>query len=429
MPHEQSSGFRGQPFVPRRRWATVPFWLIRIAAIFCFSDSRAQDVLGKRASDTIALTGGRVIASPDAVPLDNATVVIVGGRIRDVGPRDSVTVPTGARIIDCAGFVVVAGFQNSHVHFIEDKWADAGAQPALKLTAQLQAMLTSFGFTTVVDTGSLLANTVALRRRIDAGEVEGPCIMTAGLPLYPPAGIPYYVKDVVPSELVGMMPQPETVAMAEDAVRTNVDGGADIIKLFTGSWITPQQVLPMSDSISSAAVAEAHRRRRLVFSHPSNVAGLEVALAAHVDVLAHAIDDVRGFTPDHLRRMKEGHMALVPTLKLLAPDGRRDVLDQVRDYAREGGRILFGTDVGYLPDYDPAPEFRLLAEAGLTWRQILASLTTEPAATFSEGDQRGRLAPGMEGDVVVLGSDPGLGPHAFTDVRYTIKAGHILYQR
>ena len=412
-----------------RRWIAVLCLLAGIVALFWAPDAKAQGGLTQRASNPIALSGGRVIVSPDALPIDDATVVIVDGRIRDVGLRGRVTVPAGATIIDCAGLVTVAGFQNSHVHFTEDKWTDAGAQPASKLTAQLRAMLTGYGFTTVVDTASLLANTVAIRRRIGAGDVGGPRIITAGLALYPPAGIPYYVKDVVPAELIRLLPQPQTVAAAAESVRANIDGGADIIKLFTGSWVAPRQVLPMPISLASAAVAEAHRRRRLVFAHPSNVAGLEVALDAHVDVLAHAIDDVAGFTPGHLRRMSEAHVVLVPTLKLLATNGRREVLDQVRDYAREGGRILFGTDVGYLPDYDPAREYQLLEAAGLTWRDILASLTTEPAAVFAESERRGRLAPGMDGDVVVLGTDLEVGSRAFTDVRYAIKAGRVIYQR
>jgi imidazolonepropionase-like amidohydrolase len=104
--------------------------------------------------------------------------------------------------------------------------------------------------------------------------------------------------------------------------------------------------------------------------------------------------------------MKAQNVALVPTLKLLASGGRREVLDQVRDYKRAGGQILFGTDVGYLPDYDPLHEYELMEAAGLTWRQILASLTTDPAIRFNERSQRARLASGMDGDVVVLGSDP-----------------------
>jgi imidazolonepropionase-like amidohydrolase len=184
----------------------------------------------------------------------------------------------------------------------------------------------------------------------------------------------------------------------------------------------------MPTALAAAAASEAHRNGRLVFSHPSNVAGLEVALDARVDVLAHAIDDVRGLNPGHLRRMKEQNVDLVPTLTLLAGNGRSEVLNQVRDYARLGGRILFGTDVGYLPDYDPTREYQLLEKAGLTWRQILASLTTSPVTTFGERT-RGQLRVGMEGDVVVLGSDLASSVSAFSDVRYTIRAGRIIYKR
>ncbi|MGH9320647.1 MAG: amidohydrolase family protein [Vicinamibacteria bacterium] len=38
---------------------------------------------------------------------------------------------------------------------------------------------------------------------------------------------------------------------------------------------------------------------------------------------------------------------------------------------------------------------------GLSWREILASLTTAPAARFGESDRRGRIAPGMDADLVL----------------------------
>src|SRR5439155_4314363 len=181
----------------------------------------------------------------------------------------------------------------------------------------LQAMLTRYGFTTVVDTASLLPNTIALRRRIESREVAGPRILTPGLALYPPDGIPYYVKEAVPADLLKLLPQPSTPREATNIVRRNIEGGADIIKLFTGSNVSPVRVLPMGDDVAKAAVDAAHRRGMLVFAHPSNVAGLEVALRARVDVLAHAIEDTRGLTAEHLRGMRQQNMALVPTLKLL----------------------------------------------------------------------------------------------------------------
>src|SRR5207249_7579573 len=136
------------------------------------------------AETTLALVGGRIYPSPDAAPIDDGVVIVAGTRIAAVGPRRSVRVPANADAIDCHGAVVTAGFQNSHVHFTEPKWNDADKQPATTLTAQLQTMLTRYGFTTVVDTASLLPNTIALRRRIERQDVAGPRILTAGLALY-----------------------------------------------------------------------------------------------------------------------------------------------------------------------------------------------------------------------------------------------------
>jgi imidazolonepropionase-like amidohydrolase len=380
------------------------------------------------AETTLALVGGRIYPSPDAAPIDDGVVIVAGARISAVGPRRSVRVPANAATIDCRGAVVTAGFQNSHVHFTEPKWNDADKQPASTLTTQLQAMITRYGFTTVVDTASLLPNTIALRRRIESGEVAGPRILTAGLALYPPEGVPYYVKDAVPGELLKRLPQPSTPREAARIVRRHIDEGADIIKLFTGSNVSPARVLPMPDTVAAAAVGEAHRRGKLVFAHPANVAGLEVALRAHVDVVAHAIEDTRGLTAEHLRRMRQQNMALVPTLKLLGDgDDRKEIRDEIRRYADLGGQILFGTDVGYLTDSDPSREYELMGRAGLTWREILASLTTNPAARFREASRRGRVAPGMAADLVVLRRDSAEDVRAFADVRYTIRAGRVCY--
>ena len=379
----------------------------------------------------LALVGGRVIPSSETAPVDDGVLLIERGRIAAVGPHGVVTVPSTARTLDCRRMIVVAGFQNSHVHFTERRWTDAASQPAPTLASALRSMLTKYGFTTVVDTGSRLSNTVALRRRIDSGDVAGPRILTAGIPLYPPDGVPYYLKDgSVPPDLLRLLHQPATPKDAALAVDDDVDGGADIIKLFTGSWVTNQRVLPMPPTIAAAAVAEAHRRGRMVFAHTSSVAGLEVTLSAGVDVVAHAIDDTRGLTPLYLARMRRQNVALIPTLTLFAEgDNARAIFREVHDYARLGADILFGTDVGFHQMYDTRLEYESLSKAGLAWQEILASLTTTPARRFNEGQRRGRLAPGMDADVVVLGTDPRSDATAFADVRYTIRGGAVIYSK
>ena len=60
----------------------------------------------------------------------------------------------------------------------------------------------------------------------------------------------------------------------------------------------------------------------------------------------------------------------------------RNAAQQLRSLANAGGTILFGTDVGYIEDADTTRELQLMAEAGLDWREILASLTTAPAARY-----------------------------------------------
>jgi imidazolonepropionase-like amidohydrolase len=377
----------------------------------------------------LALVGGRVLPAPDAIPLADGTILIHRGKIAAVGPRRDVSLPAGAQVIDCGGRVIAAGFWNSHVHFSEAKWRGAARQPADALEEHLRVMFTRHGFVSVVDTGSLPDDTLAIRRRIEAGEVLGPAIRTAGGPLYPQDGIPFYLRESLPPDILPLLAQPATPQKAVEVVRANVALGTDIVKLFTGSWVERGQVKPMSSSVARAAVEEAHRKGRLVFSHASNVRGLEVALASGVDVLAHALDDTRGLTAAHLDRARRFRMALIPTLKLFSSGGRAppDIIRQVGDFARRGGEILFGTDVGYLADDDPSDEYVLLARAGLGWNQILAALTTTPAARFRVAARSGRIAVGMDADLVVLEGDPQRDVRAFARARYTLRAGRIIH--
>jgi imidazolonepropionase-like amidohydrolase len=289
-------------------------------------------------------------------------------------------------------------------------------------------MLTRSGFTTVVDTGSFLANTIALRGRIDSGDVLGPRILTSGVPIYPPDGIPYYVKDSLPPELLRQLTPPKDAREAVAAVESRFREGADIIKLFTGSWVSREKVLPMPELIAIAAVRAAHRSGRLVFSHSSNLAGTQVAILSHVDVLAHAPEDTRGIDDAILRRAVAQGMTIIPTLKLFSRgDNIAEIRRVVRRFHELGGSLVFGTDTGYLTDYDVAEEFRQLTTAGFTWADILRMLTENTARLFKEQNSRGRIAPGMVADLTLLEADPATDPSALFRVRYTIKNGRAVY--
>jgi predicted amidohydrolase len=108
---------------------------------------------------TIAIQGARVYTSPDAPPIEHGTVLVRDGVI--VAVASDVKIPSDAQLLPCNGCTVTAGFWNTHVHFTERKWDSAAWKDAATLNAQLADMLTSRGFTTVVDAGSDLAHTLS----------------------------------------------------------------------------------------------------------------------------------------------------------------------------------------------------------------------------------------------------------------------------
>jgi imidazolonepropionase-like amidohydrolase len=399
------------------------FALLACAALACTA----------AADDALVLRGATVYVDPTTAPLHDTDIVIRNGVIAALGDA----APAEAKALDCRGLVVVAGLHNSHVHLMGPEWDGAARRPADALATPLRDMLTRYGFTTVFDTGSKLDDTLAVRWRIEMQEVPGPRILTAGEPLFPPDGIPIYLRDL-PPDLLKLMKEPVTPQEAREAVALNVSRGADAVKLFTGSIMGGGAVKPMSVEIAKAAVAEAHKLGVPVFAHPSNVEGATVAVDAGVDVLAHTNSE--GWTPTLVTSMLAHHTALVPTLKLWSYEAARehasaqateqflgDAMAELTTFVRGGGEVLFGTDVGYMRDFDPSDEYAFMARAGMTPMQILASLTTAPAARFQSQLKLGRVAVGYVADLTVLEADPAQDVRAFSRVRYTLRGGTPIY--
>ncbi|WP_158501544.1 amidohydrolase family protein [Vitiosangium sp. GDMCC 1.1324] len=388
----------------------------------------------ERGGSTLALVGGTIHASPEAAPIPEGVVLISAGRISAVGPRSQVEIPEGATVIDTSGQTLLAGFWNSHVHFTEPWVQDAAHQPAAVLEQHLRDMLLRHGFVHVVDTGSAPEDTLALRRRIEAGELAGPGILTAGTPLVPVDGTPRYV----PMKL----PELQTPEQARAMVKEQLAGGSDGIKLFTASLTArnPFPVMPLA--IVQAVTDEAHAQGKPVFAHPTNAEGLTAAVEGGVDVVVHTAP-MAGSLPDAFHEaMVRRKVALVPTLSLFEWEVKRSnagpeelehftqvCADQVRRHARLGGRVLFGTDVGYMPDDDPRREYVLMQRAGLSVRDILASLTTSPAAQFGQESRAGRLAPGLDADVVVVEGDPSRDIEALANVRLVLRQGKVVFRQ
>jgi imidazolonepropionase-like amidohydrolase len=389
-----------------------------------------------RASD-LALTNAKIYLSPADPPIENGSILIHNGHILAVGPSNKITLPRDATIIVCKGLFVTAGFWNSHVHILTPALLHARDSRPEDLNQPLDIMFNRWGFTTVFDISSVLDNTLALRRRIDSGELRGPRILTVGEPIWTIE--PVYVRDFLEQNQIHI-PKTETPEQAIALVRDHAAKGANGIKLFTGSYQGGDKAAILPLATAKAAVDEAHRHHMPVFAHPQTVDGVNVAVDSGVDVLAHTVPQSPPWTSDYVSRLKSANLALIPTLTLWDFEARRgngseqqneawiaQMVTELRVYAQAGGDILFGTDIGYTDHYDTALEFTLMAQAGMNYQQILASLTTNPARKFGYSDRVGRIAKGMEADLVVLNADPAQDVTAFSKVRCTIRDGKLTY--
>jgi imidazolonepropionase-like amidohydrolase len=411
-----------------RRRKNTSLVVLSVVAMSCMPPAQRDPTRPAAATADLALVGAKVYRTPTAEPIADGAVLVAAGKIVAVGPRGQVAVPTSARVMDCAGKVVTAGFWNSHVHFSEPAWRGAATAPAARLEEHLRDMLLRWGFTTVYDLGSRPDDTLGLRRRIESGELAGPRIFTMGM-FFPKNGRPSYARDDVALPLLATAE--ESSALARRYLALGLDG----VKLFTGSFQgVDRPVVHMEPAVAAAAVSVAHAEKKPAFAHPQDRRGVDIALDSGVDVLAHTIPSEGQFTPDELARMKAQHVALVPTLAVwthfvygdAATRSLDAAVDEVRSYFAEGGTILFGTDVGYDTEYDTTQELEYMGRA-MPWQDVLASLTLNPSHYFGRSDA-GKIDVGVVADLVVLDGDPAVDVRNLARVRATIRAGKVSYQ-
>jgi imidazolonepropionase-like amidohydrolase len=384
----------------------------------------------------LALVDARIYPSPTEAPIEKGIVLIRDGKITAVGSSDKIVVPKTMTVIDCKGLILTAAFWNCHVHFIEPKWDHADRLPAATFVRQMEDMITSHGFAHVFYIAEFnIEHVLLIRNRIKKGDVAGPVIYTTGVPLVPPNGSPFYIAPM-------KLPEMGDPLQAAAHVRQQIDSGADGIKLWTGSPVTGG-IVYMPEAVAKAVVATAHGLGKPVFSHPTDSTGVAIALNCGVDIIAHTIPDGgKPLSAEMIRRMLTSHMAMIPTLKLWkeellkagVTDWEKNPLlptaqHQLRDFSQAGGQVLFGTDVGYVPDYSVGDEYTFMAGAGLSFPQILAALTTAPAERFGLSAKTGRIAEGMDADIVLLGTDPTTDIRAFDKVMYTFYQGKIIYKK
>jgi imidazolonepropionase-like amidohydrolase/Tol biopolymer transport system component len=138
-----------------------------------------QDVLADVAKGTVALVGARLITMRGDEVIADGAVVVTDGRIVAVGPRASVALPKGAKVVDVTGKTIIPGLVDVHWHGAIGTEAGLVPEQSWLLDASL-----AFGVTTVHDPSSDTETFFAAAERQRAGLLTAPRLFSTGTILY-----------------------------------------------------------------------------------------------------------------------------------------------------------------------------------------------------------------------------------------------------
>ncbi len=411
-------------------------------------------------SPVVTLEHVRVIDGTGAAAVADQTIVIENGAIREIGKSGSVSVPSGARVMDLTGRSVIPGLVGMHDHLFYPTASGQGPAPGApalygEMGFSFPRLYLAGGVTSLRTTGSLETYTdLELKKMIDTGKIPGPKLHITG---------PYL-------EGVGSFaPQLHELQDPEEAVRLVnywIDEGVTSFKAYM--HITRAEL--------GAAVKAAHARGVKVTGHLCSV-GFSEAADLGMDDLEHGIVVDQEFNPakqpdvcppsanDHpsvekvdveseavqtmIKKLVTHHVAVTSTLVIFetfAPEqppvqdrilqalslpSRADYLSVrakvvggkgsggallkkemqfERDFVKAGGLLLSGEDPtgygGVLAGFGDQRQTELLVEAGFTPLEAIHIATQNGAEFLGEASRIGTLKAGKQANLIVIKGDP-----------------------
>src|SRR6202167_4540732 len=400
-----------------------------------------------------ALECGHLIDTANGKMLGATTIVIEGGRIKEV--VNGVQPPAGAKTIDLGTQTCMPGLIDAHTHLTDetsrtasvDKFRWNIADYAIRSTVYARRTLLA-GFTTVRNVGDMDNESISLRNAINAGIVPGPRMYTAGKAMGSTGGhadaTDGYREDLAgdPGPTDGIINNADDAAKA---VRQHYKVGADLIKIMPSGGVLDESSsgdnAQMTLEEIKAVVATAHDYGFTVAAHAHGAEAIRRAVIGGVDSIEHGTF----MDAEDMRLMVEHGTWYVPTITAGDFVARQAKVpgyypEQVAAKAAAIGpliqataaraykahvKIAFGTDAAVYPHGQNAHEFELMVGAGMPPMFTIQAATINAAQLLKHDKDLGTVAAGKIADVVAVPGDPLANISLMKQVSFVMKDGVV----
>lgn len=390
------------------------------------------------------ISGDRIITGDGAAPIEMGALLLKEGNIQETGTFKELTEKyREEEVHSYPGCTLLPGLIDMHTHIgyyydMPEEYGENQMLRALWIQKRMEETIRA-GVTTIRDVASADNIGITLKKARQRKYISAPAVYTSlkGICMTGGHG----------SGMTGAVTEADGAEEIRKAVRSNIKGGADWIKVLTSEGF---RGVEYSQEELDTLVDETHRLGRKAAAHAGYGPSIEMCIRAGCDTIEHGTY----LTGEQAIRMRERNQVWVPTIyaffyvdSMLSGgnsmdetlmENRRYVSEAVRRY-KESFRMLYdtgvciaaGTDTDCLGVSEASPvakECACMTECGITPLEAITCATYNGAKALGLGDELGLLKQGYRADLLVVRGNPAEDIAALEQVAAVYQEGEGRYE-